>query len=130
MALLIGPNRTSSNSTLPPGYGPTSYPTPWVPPTHVPESGDAPAIHVSTVHLVNLPPPPETLPVIIPLPPTAISTLNLTMLVPSPMSIPISAPVYAAPPPMVFSMPIAHAPAHTTEPFPFPTLQPHISPPY
>ncbi|OWM78124.1 hypothetical protein CDL15_Pgr014943 [Punica granatum] len=37
MALLKAPNRTSSNSTPPPGYGPTVDPNPWVPPTHAPE---------------------------------------------------------------------------------------------
>ncbi|PKI30939.1 hypothetical protein CRG98_048670, partial [Punica granatum] len=37
MALLRAPNRTSSNSTPPLGYGPTVDPNPWVPPTHAPE---------------------------------------------------------------------------------------------
>ncbi|PKI46218.1 hypothetical protein CRG98_033390 [Punica granatum] len=34
MALLRAPNRTSSNSIPPPGYGLTVDPNPWVPPTH------------------------------------------------------------------------------------------------
>ncbi|PKI45542.1 hypothetical protein CRG98_034060 [Punica granatum] len=101
MALLKAPNRTSSNSTPPPGYGPTVDPNPWVPPTHAPE---------------------VTLSAAIPFPPS-----NPTTLVPPPMSIPVPAPVYIAPPPMVFPAQSPHAPAHTSEPLPFQASQPHIS---
>ncbi|XP_031375657.1 uncharacterized protein LOC116190138 [Punica granatum] len=122
MALLRAPNRTSSNSTPPPGYGPTVDPNPWVPPTHAPEGIEAPAIHAPAGLPANVPPPSVTLPAAIPLPPS-----NPTTLVPPPMSIPVPAPVYAAPPPMVFPAQSPHAPAHTAEPVPFQAPQPHIS---
>ncbi|XP_031402616.1 extensin-like [Punica granatum] len=118
MALLRAPNHTSSNSTPPPGYGPTVDPKPWVPPTHAPEGIEAPAIHAPAGLPANVPPPSVTLPAAIPLPPT-----NPTTLVPPPMAI----PVYAAPPPMVFPAQSPHAPAHTAEPVPFQAPQPHIS---
>ncbi|PKI40433.1 hypothetical protein CRG98_039173 [Punica granatum] len=95
MALLRAPNRTSSNFTSPPGYGPMVDPNPWVPPTHAPEGIEALAIHAPTDHPANVPPPSVTLSAAIPLPP-----LDSTTLEPPPMSIPIPAPVYAAPPPM------------------------------
>ncbi|PKH69230.1 hypothetical protein CRG98_050147 [Punica granatum] len=125
MTLLRGPNRTSLNSTPPPGYGPTVDLNPWVPSTYVSENGDAPTIHVSVVHPVNIPPPLATQPATVPPPPTTIPTLDPTMLARRPIT--VLAPVYATPPPMVFSTSSAHAPAHTTKPFPFPILQPHIS---
>ncbi|OWM72768.1 hypothetical protein CDL15_Pgr024820 [Punica granatum] len=62
MALFKGPNRASSSSTPPPGYGPTVDPNPWVLPTFAQESGDAPApttAHIPATYLVsNLPVPP------------------------------------------------------------------------
>ncbi|XP_031405692.1 uncharacterized protein LOC116214426 [Punica granatum] len=122
MALLRDPNHTSSNSTPPPGYGPTVDPNPWVSPTHAPEGIEAPAIHAPAGLPANVPPPSVTLPAAIPLPPS-----NPTTLVPPTMSIPVPAPVYAAPPPMVFPAQSPHAPAHTAEPVPFQAPQPHIS---
>ncbi|XP_031394164.1 pollen-specific leucine-rich repeat extensin-like protein 3 [Punica granatum] len=122
MALLRGPNRASSSSTPPPGYGPTVDLNPWVPPTHAPESGEALAMHAPAVHPVNIPPPPVTLPAAVPPPPS-----DPTMLAPPPMSIPVPAPIYAAPPPMVFPAPNPYAPAHTFKPLPFQAPQPHIS---
>ncbi|PKI39932.1 hypothetical protein CRG98_039676 [Punica granatum] len=80
MALLRAPNRTSSNSTPSPGYGPTVDPNPWVQPTHAPEGIEAPAIHAPAGHPANVPPPPATLSVAIPL-----SPLDPTMLVPPPI---------------------------------------------
>ncbi|XP_031378356.1 extensin-like [Punica granatum] len=122
MALLRAPNRTSSNFTSPPGYGPMVDPNPWVPPTHAPEGIEALAIHAPTDHPANVPPPSVTLSAAIPLPP-----LDSTTLEPPPMSIPIPAPVYAAPPPMVFPVPNPHAPVYTSEPLTFQAPQPHIS---
>ncbi|PKH60985.1 hypothetical protein CRG98_050283 [Punica granatum] len=63
-ALLRGPNRAFSSSTPPLGQGPTVYPTSWIPPTHAPESVDAPALpttHAPTVYLftISLPPLPS-----------------------------------------------------------------------
>ncbi|PKI72903.1 hypothetical protein CRG98_006705 [Punica granatum] len=122
MALLRASNRTSSNSTPPPGYGPTVDPNPWVPPTHAPEGIEASSMHELTSQPANVPPPLITLSAAIPLPPS-----DSTTLVPPPMSIPVSAPIYAAPPPMVFPAPSPHALAHTSEPLPFQAPQPHIS---
>ncbi|PKI69459.1 hypothetical protein CRG98_010162 [Punica granatum] len=126
----LGPNCASSNSTPPLGYGLTVDPNTWVPSTHVLEGGDMPTIHVSVVHLVNTPPPPTTFPIAITPPLTVVLTSNPTMFALPPMSIPVSTPIYLAPLQMVFSAPSAHAPAYTTEPFPFQTLQPHNSLPY
>ncbi|PKI71141.1 hypothetical protein CRG98_008439 [Punica granatum] len=95
MALLKGPNRASSSSTPPPGYRPTVDLNPWVPPTHAPESDEAPAMHAPAVHSVNIPPPSAMLSAAVPP-----LSLDPTMLAPQPMSIPASAPIYAAPPPM------------------------------
>ncbi|XP_031398540.1 extensin-like [Punica granatum] len=122
MALLKGPNRTSSNSTPPPRYGLTVDPNPWVPPTHAPEGVEAPAIHAPTGHPANVPPPSVTLSAAIPLPPS-----DPTTLVPPPMSISVPAPVYAALPPMVFPVPNLHAPVYTSEPLTFQAPQPHIN---
>ncbi|XP_031398515.1 pollen-specific leucine-rich repeat extensin-like protein 1 [Punica granatum] len=122
MALLKGLNRASLNSTPPLGYGPTIDPNPWVPPTHAPEGIEAPAMHVPASHPANVPPPSVTLSAAIPLLPS-----DLTTLVPLPMSISVSAPVYAAPPPMVFPVPNPHAPVYTSEPLTFQAPQPHIS---
>ncbi|PKI63410.1 hypothetical protein CRG98_016077 [Punica granatum] len=95
MALLRAPNRTSSNSTPPPRYGPTVDPNPWVPPTHAPKGIEAPAVHASAGLLTSVPLPSATLSAAIPLPP-----LNPTTLVPPSMSIPVPTLVYAAPSPM------------------------------
>ncbi|PKI49583.1 hypothetical protein CRG98_030039, partial [Punica granatum] len=121
MALLRAPNRTSLNSTQPPGYGPTVDLNPWVPPTHAPKGIEAPAMHAPAGHPANVLPPSVTLSAAIPLP-----LSNPTTLVPPPMSIPVPALVYAAPPSMVFLAPSPHAPAHTSEPLPFQAPQPHI----
>ncbi|PKI40925.1 hypothetical protein CRG98_038690 [Punica granatum] len=61
MALLRAPNRTSSNSTPPPGYGPTVDPNPWVPSTHAPKGIEAPAMHAPVDHPANVLPPPVIL---------------------------------------------------------------------
>ncbi|XP_031387217.1 pistil-specific extensin-like protein [Punica granatum] len=74
------------------------------------------------VHLIKIPPPPATLPTTAPPPPS-----DPTMLAPPPVSISFLAPVYAAPPPMVFPEPNSHAPAHTSEPSSFQVPPPHIS---
>ncbi|PKI35980.1 hypothetical protein CRG98_043632 [Punica granatum] len=52
------------------------------------------------------------------------------MSVPPPVYMPVSAPIYTAPPPMVFPASTTFAPTHITESFPFPTPQPNISIPY
>ncbi|XP_031378425.1 pollen-specific leucine-rich repeat extensin-like protein 3 [Punica granatum] len=122
MALLKGPNRASSSSTPPPGYKPTVDLNPWVLPTHAPESDKALVMHAPAVHLVKIPPPPVTLPTAVPLPPSDPAMLALP-----PMSIPAPAPIYAAPPPIVFPIPNTHAPVYTFEPLPFQAPQPHIS---
>ncbi|PKI57557.1 hypothetical protein CRG98_022028 [Punica granatum] len=122
MASLKGLNRASSSSTPPPGYGPTVDLNPWVPPTHAPESDEAPAMHAPAVHPVNIPPPPMTFPAVVPFLPS-----DPAILAPPPMSIPVPAPVYAVLPPMVFSAQSPYAPAHTSEPLPFQAPQPHIS---
>ncbi|PKI73460.1 hypothetical protein CRG98_006147 [Punica granatum] len=114
MALLRAPNRTSSNSTPPPGYGPTVDPNPWVPPTHSPEGIEASAMHAPAGHPANVPPPSVTLSTAIPLPLSDPTTLVLP-----PMSIPVPALVHAAPPLMIFPAPSPHALAHTSEPLPF-----------
>ncbi|XP_031387199.1 pollen-specific leucine-rich repeat extensin-like protein 1 [Punica granatum] len=122
MALLRAPNRTSSNSTPPPGYGPTVDPNPWVPPTHASKGNEAPAMHAPAGHLANVPLPSVTLSADI-LPPPS----DPTMVALPPMSIPVPVLVYAAPPPMVFPAPSPHAPVHTSEPLLFQAPQPHIS---
>ncbi|XP_031378407.1 extensin-like [Punica granatum] len=114
MALLRALTRTSSNSTPPPGYGPTVDPNPWVPPTHAPKGIEAPAMYAPTGHSANIPPPSTTFSTAIPPPLSDPTTFALP-----PMSIPAPAPIYAAPPPMVFPVPNPHAPAHMSEPFPF-----------
>ncbi|PKI72927.1 hypothetical protein CRG98_006627 [Punica granatum] len=101
---------------------PTVDPNLWVPPTHTPEDIEAPAIHAPAGLPANVPPPSVTLSATIPLP-----SSNPTTLVPPPMSIPVPAPIYATPPPMVFSAQSPHALAHTSEPLPFQVPQPHIS---
>ncbi|PKI49823.1 hypothetical protein CRG98_029800 [Punica granatum] len=63
---------------------------PWVPSTHAPEGIEAPAMHEPTSQPANVLPPSMTLSAANPLPPS-----DPTTLVPP-------APVYAAPPPMVF----------------------------
>ncbi|OWM87686.1 hypothetical protein CDL15_Pgr017435 [Punica granatum] len=61
LALLRGPNRASLSSTPPPGQGPMTEPTPWIPPTQAPENMEAPpppTLHTSMAHLVTGPYPP------------------------------------------------------------------------
>ncbi|PKI75883.1 hypothetical protein CRG98_003717 [Punica granatum] len=85
MALFKGPNRTSSSSTSPLGQGPTVDPNPWVLPTYIPKSGDAPTpptMHVLAVHSVNIPPPLLTLPAAVPPPLMTILTSDLAIFVP------------------------------------------------
>ncbi|PKI53103.1 hypothetical protein CRG98_026508 [Punica granatum] len=127
MALLKGPNRTSSSSTPPPGYKPAVDPNPWALPTFVQESRDALApttAHIPAAYLVsNLPIPPffsqpSNAPTVAPFPPTAIS--GPPMSVPPPVSASAPAPIFTVSPPTT------HAPAHTTEPFPSQAPQSHI----
>ncbi|XP_031387138.1 extensin-like [Punica granatum] len=132
-ALFRGPNRASSSSTPPSGQEPMVDPTPWIPPTHAPESVDAPALpttHASAVYPVTISLPPPPAPTTVPLPLAAFLTSDQTMSAPPPVSMPVPAPIYTAPPPMVFPASTTFAPAHITESFPFPTPQPNISLPY
>ncbi|PKI76291.1 hypothetical protein CRG98_003316 [Punica granatum] len=99
-ALLRGPNRASSSSTPPPGQGPTIDPTPWIPPTQVPEATDAPApptMHTSTIHLFTTPLTPPPAPTAVPLPPAAFLSSEQALSAPPPIS--MLAPA-AAPPPI------------------------------
>ncbi|OWM71030.1 hypothetical protein CDL15_Pgr002670 [Punica granatum] len=87
MALFKGPNRTSLSSTSPLGQGPTIDPNPWVLPTHIPKSGDAPTpptMHVLAVHSINIPSPLLTLPAAVPPPLMTILTSDLAIFVPPP----------------------------------------------
>ncbi|PKI65413.1 hypothetical protein CRG98_014152 [Punica granatum] len=143
MALLRGPNRASSSSTLPLPRGPTINPTPWVPPTHA-SKGDiaaapAPAIipmpaphpkHASAIHPVDSSHPQSTIPATVSLPPMTIPVPNPVMFAPPPVSTPVPTTVYTAPPPMGFLASSAPIPTHTTEPFPYQAPQLHISLPY
>ncbi|PKI77686.1 pollen-specific leucine-rich repeat extensin-like protein 3 [Punica granatum] len=118
MALLKGPNCTSSSSTPPPRYGPAVDPNPWALLTFVQESGDAlaptSAYILAAYSVSNLPVPPAFLQpsnasAVAPFPPTAIS--GLPMFVPPPVIAPAPALIFTVPPSTT------HAPAHTTEPF-------------
>ncbi|XP_031378403.1 pollen-specific leucine-rich repeat extensin-like protein 1 [Punica granatum] len=143
MALLRGPNRASSSTTLPLARGPTVDPTPWVPPTHASE-GDiaaalAPAIipvlaphlkHAPAIHPVDSGHPQSTIPATVSLPPMTIPVPDPVMFAPPPVFAPAPTTVYTALPPMGFPASSAPAPAHTTEPFPYQAPQPHISLPY
>ncbi|PKI71992.1 hypothetical protein CRG98_007608 [Punica granatum] len=94
MALFKGPNRTSLSSTSPLGQGPTIDPNPWVLPTHIPKSGDAPTpptMHVLAVHSINIPSPLLTLPAAVPPPLMTILTSDLAIFVPPPVSMPVPA---------------------------------------
>ncbi|XP_031387181.1 extensin-like [Punica granatum] len=74
LALLRGPNRASSSSTPPPGQGPMTEPTPWIPPTQALENMEAPpppTLHTSMAHPVTGPYPPPPAPTAVPLPPAA-----------------------------------------------------------
>ncbi|PKI37294.1 hypothetical protein CRG98_042315 [Punica granatum] len=65
LTLLRGPNRASSSSSPPPGQGPTTEPTPWIPPTRAPEDTEAPpppTLHASMAHPVIGPYPPPPAP--------------------------------------------------------------------
>ncbi|PKI61618.1 hypothetical protein CRG98_017993 [Punica granatum] len=132
-ALFRGPNRASSSSTPPSGQEPTVDPTPWIPPTHAPESVDAPALpttHAAAVYPVTISLPPPPAPTAVPLPQAAFLTSDQTMSAPPPVFMSISTLIYTAFPPMVFPASTTFAPAHITESFPFPTPQPNISLPY
>ncbi|OWM74887.1 hypothetical protein CDL15_Pgr021238 [Punica granatum] len=143
MALLRGPNRASSSSTLSLARGPTVDPAPWVPPTHTSEGDIAAALaptiipvptphstRTPVIHLVDFCHPQSTIPTAVSLPPMTIPVPDPVMFVPSLVSVPAPAIVYTAPPPMGFPASSAPVPVHTTEPFPYQAPQPHISLPY
>ncbi|PKI51786.1 hypothetical protein CRG98_027834 [Punica granatum] len=137
VALLRGPNRTSSSSTPPLAHGSTVDPAPWASQTHVPDSDVEvvpaptvtpapilPSMHVPAIHPVNIFQLPSTvMPMTTPVP-------GLTMFALPPMSVLILATIYIVPPSMGFLASSAPPPTQTTEPLPFSTLQPHISFPY
>ncbi|PKI71427.1 hypothetical protein CRG98_008178 [Punica granatum] len=130
-ALLRGSNRASSSSTPPLGQWPTVDLTPWIPPTQVPKSTDAPApptLHTSTVHPFTSPFPPPPAPTAVPLPPATFLSSEQALSAPPPISIPAPAAVYTIPPPMVFPAPSAPALTHfqAAELPPYPSLQPHV----
>ncbi|XP_031402592.1 extensin-like [Punica granatum] len=107
-ALLRGPNRASSSSTPPPGQGPTVDPTPWVPPTQIPENLDAPApptLHTSTAHPFTSPFPPPPAPTTVPLPPATFLSSEQAPSAPPLVSIPAPAAIYTVPPPMAEDIP-------------------------
>ncbi|PKI40456.1 hypothetical protein CRG98_039160 [Punica granatum] len=125
MALLRGPNRTSSNSTPPLVHGRRCRrPSPT---TLVNQ-----ATHVPTVHPTDFSRPQPTISAITSFPPMTIPVPDPIAFVPPPLSISTLATVYTVPPLTVFSASSApiSAPSQTTEPFTFPTLQPHIGLPY
>ncbi|PKI38250.1 hypothetical protein CRG98_041359 [Punica granatum] len=129
--LLRGPNRASSSSTPPLGQGPTIDPTPWIPPTQVPENTDAPApstMHTSKIHPVTSPFPLPPAPTAVPLPPATFMSSEQALSAPPPISMPAPATVFTVPPPMVFPASSALAPIHlqAAELPPYPSLQPHI----
>ncbi|XP_031378453.1 leucine-rich repeat extensin-like protein 3 [Punica granatum] len=137
MALLRGPNRASSSSTLPLARGSTIDLAPWVPSTHA-SKGDiaaTPALtiipvpaphptHVSTTHPVNFSQPQSTIPATVSLSPMMIPLMDPVMFAPPPASIPAPTTVYTVLPPTSFPVSIAPASAHTTEPFPYQAPQP------
>ncbi|PKI68330.1 hypothetical protein CRG98_011238 [Punica granatum] len=115
MALLRGPNRASSSSTLSLARGPTVDPAPWVPPTHTSEGDIAAALaptiipvptphstRTPVIHLVDFCHPQSTIPTAVSLPPMTIPVPDPVMFVPSLVSVPAPAIVYTAPPPMGF----------------------------
>ncbi|PKI32370.1 hypothetical protein CRG98_047239, partial [Punica granatum] len=102
LALLRGPNQASSSSTPPPGQGPMTEPTPWIPPTQAPENMEAPpppSLHTSMALPVTGPYPPPPAPMAVPLPPTAFLSLEHILSAPPPVSIPAPAMAYTIPPP-------------------------------
>ncbi|PKI57227.1 hypothetical protein CRG98_022372 [Punica granatum] len=129
-ALLRGPNRASSSSTPPPRQGSTIDPTPWIPPTQVPDTTDAPppTMHTSTIYPFTNPFPPPPAPTAVPLPPAAFLPSEQALSAPPPISMPTAAAVYTVPPPMVFPASSAPAPTHlqATELPSYPSLQPHV----
>ncbi|XP_031387220.1 extensin-like [Punica granatum] len=143
MALLRGPNRASSSSTPPLACGLTVDPAPWVPPTHA-LKGDiavvpAPTIipapaprptHAQAIHPVDFYHSQSTIPATVSLPPMMISVPDPVMFAPPPVSVLAQTTVYTVPPSMGFLTSSGLAPAHTTEPFPYQALQPHIGLPY
>ncbi|OWM89129.1 hypothetical protein CDL15_Pgr026292 [Punica granatum] len=133
MALLRGPNRTSSNSTPPLARGSTADPAPWALLTLAPEGDTAAAAsttpvhqsaHAPVTHPIDFSRPQPTIPVITSLPPMTIPVPDPITFAPPPLSVPAPATIYTMPPPTVFPAPSVHAPApaQTVEPFPFPTL--------
>ncbi|PKI65579.1 hypothetical protein CRG98_014079 [Punica granatum] len=131
LALLRGPNCTSSSTTPPPGQGPIVDPTPWVLPTQAPENMDGPApptLHTSMGHPFTSPYLPPPAPTAVPLPPATFLSSEQALSAPPPISIPVPAAAYTAPPQMVF--PASSAPALThpqaAELPPYPSLQPHV----
>ncbi|PKI47638.1 hypothetical protein CRG98_031970, partial [Punica granatum] len=106
LALLRGPNRDSSSSTPSPGQGPTTEPTPWIPPTRAPEDTEAPpplTLHASMAHPVTGPYPPPPASTAVPLPPATFLSSEHILSAPPPVSIPAPAMAYVIPPPMVSS---------------------------
>ncbi|OWM75346.1 hypothetical protein CDL15_Pgr021062 [Punica granatum] len=133
IALLRGPDHTSSNSTPPLARGSTIDPAPWALPTLAPE-GDTTAAalitpvhqsaHVPAVHPTDFFHPQPTVSAITSLPPMTILAPDSIAFAPPPPSVPAPSTVYTIPLPTVFpatSVP-ASALAQTIEPFPFPTL--------
>ncbi|PKI50772.1 hypothetical protein CRG98_028836 [Punica granatum] len=134
LALLREPNRASSSSTPLPGQGPTTEPTPWIPPTQAPENMEAPApptLHTSMAHPFTSPYPPPSAPTTVPLPPANFLSLEHVLSAPLPISIPAPAMTYTIPPLMVFPAPSAPAPTHlqAAKLPPYPSLQPHFASP-
>ncbi|PKI76185.1 hypothetical protein CRG98_003412 [Punica granatum] len=56
-----------------------------------------------------------------------IPTVDPTVTAPPLLHMLAPGPIYTTPPPIIFPTSSAYAPAHNTEPFPFPTLQPQMS---
>ncbi|XP_031375610.1 pollen-specific leucine-rich repeat extensin-like protein 1 [Punica granatum] len=132
MALIRGPNCSSSSSTPPFTHGLTVDPAPWAPPTLAPESNIASAAapmvilvpapystHVPAVHPIDFFQPQSTIPAVASLPPMTIPTPDSATLALPPMSVSVPATIYTIPPPMVLPMSSAPAPAQATETFPY-----------
>ncbi|PKI61727.1 hypothetical protein CRG98_017880 [Punica granatum] len=88
LALLRGPNPASSSSTPPPGQGPTTEPTPRIPPTQAPEDSEAPpppTLHASMAHPVTGPYPPPPAPTAVPLPPATFLSSEHILSAPPPV---------------------------------------------
>ncbi|OWM84263.1 hypothetical protein CDL15_Pgr011648 [Punica granatum] len=97
LALLRGPNRASSSSTPPPGQGPTTEPTPWIPPTQASENMEAPVpptLHTSVAHPFTSQFSPPPAPTAVPLPPATFLSSEHVLSAPPPVSIPALAMAY------------------------------------